>query len=787
MASTKVIRISRPFTKGWVTDRPRWALDQQEMANGQDVFWPRGIATRVGGWGYVGDADPLGSTTTLGGVMAVQFDPLLATITYVVTSTNGKVGKANASASGTAFTATNTLYLPRTVWNNEVLLCPQDGVSPILRWAGLMTDPTASAPTGTLTITRDRTEVRGAGTSFTTQAPKNSYLNIVRKGSFGTSHKVVQVESNTLMSIGSAPWVNEWNDRATPRPSASSVSWSSTNYGVIGLKALVTDLSTATIAGTAVTGNATQWVDGAPGHGPVRVGDFIGRKRDVDADAATSSINNKALTSNVATLTTASNHSFVTGQTVTIQGVDAVFDGTYVISGTPTATTFTYARTNADISSAAVSPVGSARQVWVSSPDAGRISVVGSDTSLTLSNSPEVFTNSPYVVLRSMPGKEVCAHQGRLWFTGIKWDPNRIYVSPTPDRWPDMGGQSNGEDSFDLDWASAAQAKFIDVPDRFAPGEIVALLSARNVLLVLRDNAVYGIFGSWPGVQVEMIADGAGCTDIRSTCSSNDGQFWCGKEGIYQYIPGSGIRDITEGRVNKVWRSLMYGLPSTAIVSAGIYNRHLVVSINADSRRTQTWLYDIAGQAWCGKLTNMRARAFDTSDLRGVDDELYMLPHSTKQIGKLSTALTDADALPELVVLGLGQIDNAVIAPNPLPNMPTFIAETGSVLAGTATDSVRTTQMRVGYECVGGQINVLTGDSNTSQTDPASLQEALPSTTYDVTTYKVRTKSTTSDDSVIGTSNRQFSVTFAEKSGAEPTRVAIHELQIVVREYDTRD
>jgi hypothetical protein len=71
-------------------------------------------------------------------------------------------------------------------------------------------------------------------------------------------------------------------------------------------------------------------------------------------------VNNKALTNNVATLTTASSHTYLAGDVVTITGVDATFNGTFNIIDVPTATTFTYAKTNANVTSAAVSPTGTA-------------------------------------------------------------------------------------------------------------------------------------------------------------------------------------------------------------------------------------------------------------------------------------------------------------------------------------------------------------------------------------------------------------------------------------------
>lgn len=74
--------------------------------------------------------------------------------------------------------------------------------------------------------------------------------------------------------------------------------------------------------------------------------------------AITVSITNKALTSNVATLTTSAAHGLSTGLEITITGVDATFNGTYTITGAPTTTTFTYAKTATDVASTAVSPVG---------------------------------------------------------------------------------------------------------------------------------------------------------------------------------------------------------------------------------------------------------------------------------------------------------------------------------------------------------------------------------------------------------------------------------------------
>jgi hypothetical protein len=66
-------------------------------------------------------------------------------------------------------------------------------------------------------------------------------------------------------------------------------------------------------------------------------------------------ITNKALTSEVATLTTSTTHNLTPGQVFTVTGVDDTFNGTYAVATAPTGTTFTYAKPGAtNVSSAAL-------------------------------------------------------------------------------------------------------------------------------------------------------------------------------------------------------------------------------------------------------------------------------------------------------------------------------------------------------------------------------------------------------------------------------------------------
>ena len=71
-------------------------------------------------------------------------------------------------------------------------------------------------------------------------------------------------------------------------------------------------------------------------------------------NTASYAVTNKALTSNVATLTTAA-HGYKVGDIVTVVGVGSQFDGTFAITAVGSTTTFSYAKTASNVTSAASS------------------------------------------------------------------------------------------------------------------------------------------------------------------------------------------------------------------------------------------------------------------------------------------------------------------------------------------------------------------------------------------------------------------------------------------------
>ncbi len=71
-------------------------------------------------------------------------------------------------------------------------------------------------------------------------------------------------------------------------------------------------------------------------------------------NTASYAVTNKALTSNVATLTTAA-HGYKVGDVVTVKGVGDPFDGTHTITVIGSTTTFAYAKTATNVTSVASS------------------------------------------------------------------------------------------------------------------------------------------------------------------------------------------------------------------------------------------------------------------------------------------------------------------------------------------------------------------------------------------------------------------------------------------------
>ncbi len=206
-------------------------------------------------------------------------------------------------------------------------------------------------------------------------ALSNSYKGnmVFATGDEGSENKIIFAaggfaSGNTQMEI--TPDVNVHIE--IPTPSTSPTTGALTVVGGVGIQGDMNIQGDVTIEGTITFGGAGTTVETSN----LAVTDpavFVGTNNQSDivdlafvGEYATTTspivatVNNKALTSNVATLTTSSAHTYLTGDVVTVTGVDATFNGTFNIIAVPTATTFTYAKTASNVTSAAVSPTGTA-------------------------------------------------------------------------------------------------------------------------------------------------------------------------------------------------------------------------------------------------------------------------------------------------------------------------------------------------------------------------------------------------------------------------------------------
>jgi len=141
-------------------------------------------------------------------------------------------------------------------------------------------------------------------------------------------------------------------------PSTSPTTGALTVVGGVGISGDVNIDGTITFggAGTTVETSNLAVTDPLIFTGNANQGDaldlgFVGEFANA-ISTITKTVSNKALASNVATLTTSETHGFSVGDIAVVTGVDATFNGTHYVTGVPTTTTFTFAKENANVTSA---------------------------------------------------------------------------------------------------------------------------------------------------------------------------------------------------------------------------------------------------------------------------------------------------------------------------------------------------------------------------------------------------------------------------------------------------
>ena len=220
----------------------------------------------------------------------------------------------------------------------------------------------------------------GDGYIFANTKPGNGRNGnfVLATGDAGDQNKIVLAaggfaSGNTQMVITpAATGVSANVHIETPTQSISPTTGALTVVGGVGISGDINVLGDMSIVGNFSFGGGQTSAENLSVTNPLV---FVGDENNADTQdlglvgeysspvtISTATVNNKALTNNVATLTTAAAHNFLVGDRITVAGVDATFNGTYALTAV-TSTTFSYAKTNANVTSAAVSPTGTADAV----------------------------------------------------------------------------------------------------------------------------------------------------------------------------------------------------------------------------------------------------------------------------------------------------------------------------------------------------------------------------------------------------------------------------------------
>ena len=190
---------------------------------------------------------------------------------------------------------------------------------------------------------------------------------VLATGDSGTANKIVFAagglsSNNTQMEI--TPDVNVHIE--IPTPSTTPTTGALTVVGGVGISGDMNIAGNVSIVGAITFGGSgtTTVIDTLSSSDPVTrtganntddlfdlgtIGEFT-----VAVTNVVRTVSNKALTSNVATLTTTAAHTYAVGDVVVVTGVDATFNTTAIVTAV-TSTTFSYNKTAANVTSVASS------------------------------------------------------------------------------------------------------------------------------------------------------------------------------------------------------------------------------------------------------------------------------------------------------------------------------------------------------------------------------------------------------------------------------------------------
>lgn len=541
----RTLWISRPGVEGKISDLDAHQLPAGALADGSDAIKPNGIVRQRRGWAYDGTTADVAANL----ISAYRAKFVAAGVTRTITAdTAGESWIHNPAGAGTGIlTSTNLKYLARCVYGDAVVLCAQDGISPVRFYGGaaLNTDFNGSTSPST-TIGQS---IFTTASTWAAGVTRGAYVGIGSDQGQDTSPfyyaRVGERISSTVLSLRNV------------QTSLAGAQWDvhdAVGCGFAYPAVEIYDTGTGTLdaANDRVDGTGTVW----------------------------------------------------TGGTTTVQiGVDGFL----------------------------VKPSGA---------DAAMYSIgnVNSATRITFSGAASRSdANTPYAICRRLPFKDAAAHKGRLWGIGVAEHKTRLYVSPVgwdPALPPGAALPFDPSVFYQPENYLDCLLDFVDVPAPDDADECVAVLSSPSPLVILKRDSAHGTYEDAPPFGSSLLPDGhgAGCIDVRSAWELPIGPVWASQQGVLAFMGGA-IRDLTDKRINREWRSLVadfdYGTSDfcTTAWADGVMLVTLITGGGATKRAWYVYPYDEAGKfnpAWF-PVTNISPRFAFSSSVAGEEEKLLIV------------------------------------------------------------------------------------------------------------------------------------------------------------------
>ena len=329
--------------------------------------------------------------------------------------------------------------------------------------------------------------------------------------------------------------------------------------------------------------------------------------------SAARTISNVALTSNVATITTASAHGFSIGDSVTVDASNNVFDGTYTITATPTATTFTYAKVNANVTSAAatgtvIAPNYTSSYRWqfiqfgnyaIATNGSEKVQYYDVTSSSYFGDLAATAPIAKFVtVVRDFV---VCANIG-------------AGTNPTRVNWSDIN------DPTDWTAGAASQSDFQDLPDG---GDITQIVGGEFGIVFLEKAIVRMTYiGSPLFFQFDTISRNVGCIEGGSVAQYSGVTYFLADDGFYS-CNGQQVTPIGAEKIDRFFFNNANIGDIDSISSSIDPERNLVIwNYTNVSGARELLIYNFQTQKWCSADTDvdyLGTLATTGTSLEGID------------------------------------------------------------------------------------------------------------------------------------------------------------------------